>query len=191
MTIEKTAVFIDGLNLFYTAKSLGFDIDFKKMHAELGSFGNILRAKYYTCVDDDDDNSPVIPLLDWLSYNGYSVLDKSVRSVTDSGGRKRIVGKIDVELTVDMMELAPHVDHIVLISGNNDFSAAIRALQRLGKKCTVVSSIVSNPSICGADLRRAADEFVDLAALRSKISRENIARGDVKPVRAGGMRGVF
>lgn len=188
MTIEKTAVFIDGLNLHHTAKSLGFDIDYKKLLVELGSFGNLLRTKYYTCVDDDDDNSPVIPLLDWLSYNGYSVVDKSVRSVTDSEGRKRIVGKIDVELTVDMMELAPHVDHIVLISGNNDFTAAIRALQRLGKKCTVISSVASNPSICGADLRRAADDFVDLATLRSQISRENTARSDLKPVRAGGAR---
>ena len=130
----------------------------------------------------------MVPLLDWLSYNGYSIVEKSARSVTDSEGRKRIVGKIDVELAVDMMELAPHVDHIVLISGNNDFSVAIRALQRLGKKCTVVSSIASNPSVCGADLRRAANDFVDLATLRSKISRENGSRGDVKPVRAGRAR---
>jgi uncharacterized LabA/DUF88 family protein len=166
MSSENTVVFIDGLNLYNTVKSLGFDIDFKKLLVELGSLGNLLRAKYYTCIDDDDDDSPVVPLIDWLSYNGYSVVAKSVRSFTDTDGRNRIKGKIDVELTVDMMELAPNVDHIVLISGNEDLSAAIRAVQRQGKKCTVVSSVASNPPMCSDNVRRAADDFIDLAKLR-------------------------
>jgi uncharacterized LabA/DUF88 family protein len=176
MSTEKTAIFIDGLNLYHTVKSLGFDVDFKKLLIELGTLGNLLRTKYYTCIDDDDDDSPVVPLIDWLSYNGYSVVAKSVRSFTDADGRSRIKGRIDVELTVDMIELAPHVDHIFLISGNGDFSAAIRAVQRQGKKCTVVSSVASNPPMCSDDLRRAADEFIDIAKLRSKISRENSPR---------------
>ena len=188
MNSAKTVVFVDGLNLYGTAKSLGFDIDFKKLLAELGSLGNVVRVKYYTCLDEEDDDSPVVPLLDWLAYNGYCVVKKSVRSFTDAEGRYRVKGNIDVELAVDAMEIALYIDHVVLISGNGDLSALASAIQRQGKRLTVISSIVSNPPACADSLRRLADEFIDLAKLKSKIGRESSHRSDRNPVSVGGYR---
>ena len=173
MSNGKTVVFIDGQSLFSTAKSLGFNIDFKKLLDELKTFGDLIRTKYYTLADDEDDDSPIIPLTDWLSYNGYSVVTKFVRSHVDPEGRKRVRGKIDVELSVDMLEIAPHVDHVVLVSGDGDFAYLLAALQRQGKKCTVISSVQSTQQICADSLRRTADQFIDLAQLKSKICREN------------------
>lgn len=172
MDSAKTIVLIDGMNLYRTAKTLGFEIDFKKFLAELGSYGNVVRTKYFTCVDEDDDDSAVIPLLDWLSYNGYSVVAKSVRAFTDSEGRNRIKGKIDVELTVDAMEAARYVDKIILVSGNGDFCSLLESLKRQGKRCTIISSVASDPPMCADSLRRQADELIDLAKIRHKISRE-------------------
>ena len=185
MNSLRTIVLIDGQNLYRTAKTLGFDIDFKKLLTELASFGNVIRTKYYTCIDEDDEESSVIPLVDWLSYNGYSVVTKSVRAFTDSEGRSRRRGKIDVELAVDAMGLAPYVDEVVLVSGNGDFSVLMSTLQRQGKRCTVISSVVSDPPMCADTLRRQADEFIDLAKLRSKISRDSFPRSERKPVNFG------
>ena len=84
----KTVVFIDGQSLFITAKTLGFSIDFKRLLDELKTYGDVIRIKYYTLVDDEDENSPLIPLTDWLSYNGYSVVIKGAvaRLVGMKGG---------------------------------------------------------------------------------------------------------
>ena len=169
----KTVVFVDGQSLFITAKTLGFSIDFKKLLDELKTHGDVIRTKYYTLVDDEDENSPLIPLTDWLSYNGYSVVIKYVRSYVDPDGRKKMKGNIAIEIAVDMMEIAPHVDHVVLISGDGDFSCLLAAVQRQGKKCTVISSVQSSQQMCSASLRKAADQFIELAQLRSKIEREN------------------
>ena len=173
MSNGKTVVFVDGQSLFITAKTLGFSIDFKRLLDELKTHGDVIRTKYYTLVDDEDENSPLIPLTDWLSYNGYSVVIKYVRSYVDPDGRKKMKGNINIEIAVDMMEIAPHVDHVVLISGDGDFSCLLAAVQRQGKKCTVISSVQSSQQMCSASLRKAADQFIELAQLRSKIEREN------------------
>ena len=168
---DKTLLLIDGPNLFATAKSLGIEIDFKKLLQEFRSRGDLLSAKYYTAVPDDEDNSPIIPLIDWLDYNGYSVVTKPTKTFTDAEGNRKYKGNMDVEIAVDAMELASKVNEIVLFSGDGDFRTVIEAVQRRGVKVTVVSSIVSRPPICADELRRQTDVFIDLADLRAKISR--------------------
>jgi uncharacterized LabA/DUF88 family protein len=171
MLAEKTAVLIDGPNLYATSKALGFNIDFKKLLIEIRSRGNLLRAKYYTAVDDDEEFSTITPLLDWLAYNGYSVATKPIKTFTDSEGRRKSKGNMDVELAVDAIELAAHVDHIILFAGG-DFRSLVHALQRRGVRVTVVSTIVCQPPLCADELRRAADTFIDLADLQPRISRD-------------------
>jgi NYN domain len=78
---------------------------------------------------------------------------------------------MDIELAVDAMELAKHVDQIVLFSGDGDFRSLVEAVQRRGVLVTVVSTISSHPPMIADELRRQADVFIDLAALRSKIER--------------------
>jgi uncharacterized LabA/DUF88 family protein len=183
MSAEKTVILIDGPNLYGTAKALGFDLDYKKLLAELRSKGDLLRVKYYTAIDHDDEFSSIIPLLDWLSYNGYSVVTKAMKSFTDAEGRRKNKGNMDVEIAVDAMEAAPHVEHMVLLSGDGDFRSLVEAVQRRGVRVTVISSVACQPPMCADELRRQADLFIDLAQLQPRISRDPGARSqrDTRP----------
>ena len=168
---DKMVLFIDGANLYSSAKGLGFDIDYKKLLEEFRKRGILTRAYYYTALVEDQDYSPIRPLVDWLDYNGYSLVTKTAREYTDSQGRKRWRGDMDVEIAVDMMEMAPHVDHIVLFSGDGDFRRLVEAVQQRGVRVTVVSTMKSQPPMASDDLRRQADSFVDLADLSDIIGR--------------------
>ncbi len=168
---ERIALFIDGANLYSAAKSLGFDIDYKKLLAEFRSRGVLVRAYYYTALVENEDYSPIRPLVDWLDYNGYSLVTKTAREYTDAQGRKRWRGDMDIEIAVDMLELAPRLDHVVLFSGDGDFRRLVEAVQQKGVRVSVVSTVKSQPPMASDDLRRQADNFVDLADLSAIIGR--------------------
>jgi uncharacterized LabA/DUF88 family protein len=169
---DRLALFIDGANLYSQARALGFDIDYKKLLDEFSKRGVLIRAYYYTALaESGDDFSPIRPLVDWLDYNGFSVVTKAAREYTDAAGRKRWRGDMDVEIAVGMMELAGQADHIVLFSGDGDFRAAVEAVQRKGARVTVVSTLKSQPPMASDDLRRQCDSFVDLADLSAIIGR--------------------
>lgn len=168
---ERMALFIDGANLYATAKSLGFDIDYKRLLALFQSQGRLLRALYYTALAEDQEYSSIRPLIDWLDYNGYSMVTKPTKEFTDASGRKKIKGNMDIELTVDAMELADHLDHIILFSGDGDFRCLVQALQQNGKRVSVVSTMNTQPPMVSDELRRQADQFIDLADLEEKICR--------------------
>ncbi len=168
---ERLALFIDGSNLYAAAKALGFDIDYKLLRHEFMRRGKLLRAFYYTALLENDEYSPIRPLVDWLHYNGFTMVTKPAREYTDSMGRRKVKGNMDIELTVDAMELAPRVDHIVLFSGDGDFKPLVAALQRKGVRVSVVSTIRSQPPMISDELRRQADNFIDLEDLRDVIGR--------------------
>jgi uncharacterized LabA/DUF88 family protein len=173
---SRLAVFIDGANLHATAKALGFDIDFKKV-LKLYKDDGLVRIGYYTAVFEDGEFSSIRPLVDWLDYNGFQVVTKPGKEYQDSQGRRKLKGNLDVEISVDALELAPHLDRIVLFSGDGDFKHLVAALQRKGIRVTVVSTIKTQPAMCADELRRQADEFVDLVELSSAISRVDTDRG--------------
>ncbi len=168
---DRLALFIDGPNLHASAKALGFDIDFKRLLEEFRKRGLLTRAYYYTTLVEDQDYSPIRPLVDWLDYNGFSLVTKPAKEYIDRDGRKRWRGDMHIELAVDMMELAPRLDHVVLFSGDSDFAPAVAAVQRKGVRATIVSTIKSQPVMAADELRRAADSFVDLADLSEIIGR--------------------
>ena len=169
---NKLALFIDGPNLHSAAKLLGFDIDYKCLLAEFQSRGTLLRAFYYTTVIEDQEYSSIRPLIDWLDYNGYTVVTKATKEFIDASGRRKVKGNMDIELAVDAMELAEHVDQIVLFSGDGDFRSLVEAVQRRGVRVTVVSTISSQPPMIADELRRQADVFTDLTELQSKLGRD-------------------
>ena len=173
---NRIAVFIDGANLHATAKMLGFDIDYKRLLIEFQGKGTLLRAFYYTAVLEDQEYSSVRPLIDWLGYNGYTVVTKATREFIDADGRRKVKGNMDIELAVDAMELARHVDQIVLFSGDGDFRSLVEAVQRRGVRVTVISTISSQPPMIADELRRQTDQFVDLASLRDEIGRDPAER---------------
>lgn len=167
----KIALFIDGANLFAATRALGFEIDYRQLLREFERRGTLLRALYYTMTAEDQQYSSVRPLIDWLDYNGYAVVTKLAKEFTDSNGRRKVKGSMDIELTIDALELANHLDRMVLFSGDGDFRSLIAAMQRRGVQVTVVSTITSQPPMIGDELRRQADTFIDLADLRARIAR--------------------
>jgi len=164
---NKIALFIDGANLYATSKSLGFDIDFKRLLQEYESRGTLLRALYYTATIEDQEYSAIRPLIDWLDYNGYTVVSKPAKEFDDGEGRRKVKRSMSIELVVDALELSNYVDHIVLFSGDGHFRSLVKAVQRRGVHVTVVST----PSMIDDELRRQADVFTDLVELKSKIGR--------------------
>jgi uncharacterized LabA/DUF88 family protein len=167
----KIAVFIEGANLYATAKALGFDIDYKRLLKEFESRATLVRAFYYTAIIENQEFSSIRPMIDWLDYNGYTVVTKAIKEFIDASGRRKLKGNMNIELAVDAMELAKHVDQIVLFSGDGDFRSLVEAVQRRGVLVTVVSTISCHPPMIADELRRRADVFIDLVALRSKIER--------------------
>ena len=169
---RKLALFIDGANLYATSKTLGFDIDYKRLLKEFQSRGTLVRAFYYTAVIEDQEFSSIRPLIDWLDYNGFTVVTKATKEFIDANGHRKVKGNMDIELAVNAMELADHVDEIVLFSGDGDFRSLVEAVQRRGVRVTVVSTISSKPPMVADELRRQADVFTDLIELRAKIGRD-------------------
>ncbi|HWX31210.1 MAG TPA: NYN domain-containing protein [Steroidobacteraceae bacterium] len=180
---DRTALFIDGANLHATTKALGFDIDYKRLLAEFQRRGMLVRAYYYTAVVEDQEFSSIRPLIDWLDYNGFTVVTKSTKEFVDANGRRKVKGNMDIELAVHAMELAGHIDQMVLFSGDGDFRSLVEAVQRRGVRVTVVSTISSQPPMVADELRRQADAFVDLVELRSKVSRDPLERPHLRELR--------
>ncbi|HEY6631977.1 MAG TPA: NYN domain-containing protein [Rhizobiaceae bacterium] len=178
---EKIALFIDGANLYATSRALGFDIDYRKLLSSFQKRGYLVRAYYYTALVEDQEYSSIRPLIDWLDYNGFKVVTKPAKEFTDSTGRRKIKGNMDIELTVDALELAEYVDHYVIFSGDGDFRTLVEALQRRGRKVSVVSTMASQPPMISDDLRRQADNFIDLMSLKGELGREPSERPARRP----------
>jgi uncharacterized LabA/DUF88 family protein len=168
---ERIALFIDGANLHAAARALGFDIDYKRLLQLFGEKGRLIRAFYYTALIEDQEYSPLRPLVDWLDYNGYTMVTKPTKEYTDAMGRRKVKGNMDIELAIDVMEMAQYLDHIVLFSGDGDFRRLVDAVQKKGVRVTVVSTIRSAPPMVADELRRQADMFLELQDLAPQIMR--------------------
>lgn len=173
---ERIVLLIDGANLYATAKALGFDIDYKRLLSVFRAKGHLIRALYYTALAEDQEYSSIRPLVDWLDYNGYTMVTKPTKEFTDSFGRRKIKGNMDIELTVDAMRLAETMDHVVIFTGDGDFRALVAALQLKGKRVSVVSTLQTQPAMVADELRRQADQFIDLADMEELIGRDPSAR---------------
>ncbi len=79
---------------------------------------------------------------------------------------------MDIELAVNAMEMADHLDLMVLFSGDGDFRSLVESIQRKGVRVAVVSTISTQPPMVADELRRQADEFIDLTQLMPRIGRD-------------------
>lgn len=172
--IERIAVFIDGANLYAASRSLGFEVDYKDLLGFFRQQSYLVRAYYYTALLDTDEYSPLRPLVDWLGYNGYSVVTKPAKEFIDSTGRRRVKGSVDIEMAVDVLELVGQLDHVVIFSGDGDLRRLIEAVQRRGVRVTVVSTIRTQPAMIADELRRQADNFLDLADIAEHFTRRQM-----------------
>jgi uncharacterized LabA/DUF88 family protein len=169
---NRIALFIDGANLSGTARAIGFDIDYRRLLADFQNRGVLVRAFYYTAIVEDQEYSSIRPLIDWLNYNGYTVITKATKEFIDASGKRKVKGNMDIELAIDAMDLAEHIDHMVLFSGDGDFRSLVEAVQRRGVRVSVVSTISTQPPMIADELRRQADVFIDLKELQPRISRD-------------------
>ncbi len=185
---ERLALFIDGANLYSAARNLGFDIDYKRLLQVFSQRGRLVRAFYYTALVEDQEYSPIRPLVDWLDYNGYTMVTKPTKEFTDSvTGRRKVKGNMDIELAIDMMEMAQHLEHVVLFSGDGDFRRLVEAVQRKGVRVSVVSTVRTQPPMVADELRRQADNFIELHEIASEIARQH-SGAPREPVAAGPVR---
>lgn len=168
---ERLALFIDGANLYSAARALGLEIDFRKVLEEFRKKGRLLRANYYTTLLENDDYSPIRPLVDWLAYNGFNVITKPAKEFTDREGRRRVRGNMSIEIAVDMLSVADRIDHAVLFSGEGDFRRLVEVLKDKGVRVTVISTVKTQPAMIADDLRREGDSFVDLQDMAELIAR--------------------
>ena len=168
---ERIALFVDGSNLYAAARALGFDIDYRRLLEVFTDKGQLIRAFYYTALIEDQEFSPIRPLVDWLDYNGYTMVTKPAKEFTDAAGRRKIKGNMDIELAIDVMEMAEHLDHAIIFSGDGDFRRLVEAIQRKGLRVSVVSTVRSQPPMIADELRRQADNFIELNDLRASIAR--------------------
>ena len=177
---EKTVIFIDGSNFYAAARALGMDIDYTRMRTYFAQDANLLRMCYYTALPEDQEFSSLRPLIDWLDYNGFAVVSKLTREFTDpETGKRRIKGNMDMELALDMLKLAPHIDHAILFSGDGDFCRLLEDVQGMGVRVSIVSTTKSSPPMVADSLRRMADIFVEMDTIRDQIGRPP------KPVEGG------
>src|SRR5512147_3127594 len=168
---ERIGLFIDGSNLYAAARALNFDIDYKRLLELFAAKGHLIRAFYYTALIEDQEYSPIRPLIDWLDYNGYAMVTKPTKEFTDASGRRKIKGNMDIELAIDVMEMAEHLDHVVLFSGDGDFRRLVDAVQRKGVGVSVVRTLRSQPPRVADGLRRQAGNFIERQELQPHIGR--------------------
>src|SRR6202035_3149320 len=159
---ERAAMFMDGANLYAAARGLGFDIDYKRLLEVFAGRGQLVRAFYYTALIENEEYSPIRPLVDWLDYNGYTMVTKPTKEFTDAFGRRKIKGNMDIELAIDVLEMAQHLDHVVLFSGDGDFRRMSEPVQKKDKRVTLLSTVRSAPPMVADELRRQADNFLEL-----------------------------
>ena len=165
---ERTVAFIDGPNLFASCREAGISIDYKKLLSLFTESAKFIRAYYYTAIPDGEEYSPIRPLADFLSYNGYSMVTKTMKTMTNhETGQTRTKGNMDIEIAVDMLQISDKVDHIVLFSGDGDFRYLVEQIQKKAVRVTVVSY----KSVIADELRRQADTYIDLSTIREQISR--------------------
>ena len=115
---DKTIVLIDGANMYAATKTLGFDIDFTAFYKGCEQSCNLLRIYYYTALVEDNDRILLKPLVDWLTYNNYTMVTKPAKVITNSDGVRKIKGNMDVEIAVDAIDIVAslqgHIGNVVL-----------------------------------------------------------------------------
>lgn len=154
MSAGKSALFIDGRSLHHDVRALNFEVDYHLLFEEFAKRASILRAYYYTTVSGHD-SVETQHLLDWLEYNGFTVRRQHAKEYDDGGGRRRTKRSIGIELAVDAMDIAKHIESIFLFSGDGSLRYLVEALQRRGVFMTVISTMRTRPGPIVADeLRR-------------------------------------
>ena len=166
---ERLAVFIDGGSLSAAVTALEFEVDFGKISRFFRDACNLVRIYFYAQVPEEGGS--IRPLIDWLDYHNYSVTAKTGRTLVEEGRKARTRGDFAVDLAVEAMRVGRNVDHLVLVCGDYRYRALVAGLQQMGRRVSVISTLQPRP-IVDAELRRQADQFIDLLELKPHFERK-------------------
>lgn len=160
----RCAVFIDGNNVFHSARQQGFEVDYARLLAHLLEGRELLRAFFYTGVDENADRQRAF--LHWMRRNGFRVVQKPVRVEKDGSRRARL----EVEITTDLMAYAGKVDLIILVSGDEDFAYPLQVIAQQGTRVEVAGF----RSTTANRLLDAADRFIDLERNPERFRKDGL-----------------
>lgn len=163
---ERIGLFVDGIGLHHAADVLQLRVDFKRLLALFRQRGRLVRAHYYTVSLQDAGPNPQKPLLDWLTFNGFTVVTRKAMDSDESANALALA----VNISVDAMQLAANLDRIVLVSQCRELQRLIEVLKIMGRNVSVVSTLRHH--MVADELRRQADEFLDLEDLRPILSAD-------------------
>ncbi|HOX26223.1 MAG TPA: NYN domain-containing protein [Candidatus Krumholzibacteria bacterium] len=165
--LDKVAIFIDGENIHYSAKHLNMRLDYLKLCRRLAGKRRLLRAYFYTAISAQSEGK--IDFINFLKLNGFTVVTREVKSFSEPDATNRSVrSALDMELAMDIVNLCPHVDTVILCSGDGDFRPLVEAVARRGKHVEVCAL----REMTSTDLIAAADVYVDLGSLKDEIALE-------------------
>ena len=169
---ERTSIFIDGRSLFHTARKLDFEVDLSKFSQYFASKFQLVRCSYYTPVSEE--RTPLHNILDWLSYNGFTV---STRVFSPDNHPPSISSLMSVDIIEQTLGNGyagdePYaLQHVVIVSGDGDYCPVVKFLKSRSIRVSVMSSLETEPLSISEELRRLADNFIELDDLRSELER--------------------
>jgi uncharacterized LabA/DUF88 family protein len=174
--MKRIGIFIDGSNLYWSAKVLGFRVDFTKILKFYKDQGEVTHAFYFTALPPKDVQSELRRMIDFIDYNGWTVIQKETKQYLNADGASKLKGNMDVEIAVHVGEVAPFITDLVLFSGDGDFRVLLESIQR---RYGIHTTVVSARSLVADALRRQSHEFKDLSDLRSQFEHVVVTKDHV------------
>jgi uncharacterized LabA/DUF88 family protein len=165
----RVAIFVDGANMFYAQREIGWHIDFKKIYQYYTDNRQIYGAFYFTATPPAGDQQRVEKYRKFrgaLINMGFTVIDKEVKIIKDDKtGQVKLKGNLDIELVFRMITGANGYDEAILMGGDSDYVPIITHLRNLGKEVVCIGRRAST----SLELINAATRFVDLDNIKSRI----------------------
>jgi uncharacterized LabA/DUF88 family protein len=166
--LDRVAIFIDGENIHYSAKHLNMRLDYLKLCRKLAGKRRLVRAYFYTAVSTQSEGK--IDFINFLKLNGFTVVTREVKSFNESDGSSRSIrGALDMEMAMDVMDLCPTLDTVILCTGDGDFCPLVTAVARRGKHV----ELCALREMTSTDLIAAADTYTDLGGLKDEIALDH------------------
>jgi len=165
---DRVAIFIDGENIHYSAKHLNMRLDYLKLCRNLAGERRLLRSYFYTAVSNQSEGK--IDFINFLKLNGFTVVTKEIKSFNEmDGGGRNVRGLLDMEMAIDVLDLAPHLDTVILCTGDGDFKPLVLALGRRG----IHVEVCALREMTSTELIATADAYTDLATLKDDIALQS------------------
>jgi uncharacterized LabA/DUF88 family protein len=160
---ERVGVFIDVQNMYYSARQLKGKLDFDALLQACVLDRRLIQASAYVVESKEIDQSGFIAM---LQQRAIEVRRKTLKVRAD-GSMK---GDWDMEMALDILDMAPKLDVVVLVSGDGDFTSLVRRVKTMGPKVEVVAF----PRNTAKSLLEAADRF-------HPLDRKSMIRTEIAP----------